>query len=110
MFNTEEFETIIKDTNFLCDWIDISSESFENEGELREYLEERITECEIIYYHKACKFLSENDCSLSESLQIAHGYGYTTDKLNSEILATLLLQSKLNKELNELDLSDCFTN
>ena len=44
---------------------------------------------EIIYYYKAIEYLKENDSSLNESLEIATEYGYTTDNLNSELLASL---------------------
>lgn len=45
---------------------------------------------EIIYYSRAMEYLSENDNSLKESLNIAQDFGYTPDNLNSEILASLL--------------------
>lgn len=113
MFNATAFNELIKDTNFLCDHIDTlyicnNTESVDTEEELREYLQDHIYECNIIYYRTACEFLLEHDCSFGESLEIASEYGYTTDKLNSELLATLLLQSKLNEELSNLDLSPCF--
>ena len=44
---------------------------------------------EIIYYHKAMEYLKENDTSLNESLELAAEYGYTTENLNSELLASL---------------------
>jgi hypothetical protein len=49
---------------------------------------------EAIYYHKAIKYLSENDASLSESLEIADELGYNVKDINSELLATLLMQQK----------------
>ena len=60
-----------------------SSEIYE---ELREqnYFDE-----EIIYYSKALEYLKENDPSFSESLEIAAEYGYNTENLNSEELASL---------------------
>ena len=63
-------------------------ESFED---LEQYLEENdhLTE-EIIYYSKAIRYLQEHDASLSESLELAHDLGYTTENLNSELLASLL--------------------
>ena len=50
------------------------------------------TEC--IYYSKAMKYLSEHDNSLNESLEIASEMGYEVEDLNSELLATLLMQRK----------------
>jgi hypothetical protein len=44
---------------------------------------------EIIYYHKAMEYLKENDCSLSESLEVAKEMGFTFEHLNSEALASL---------------------
>jgi len=44
---------------------------------------------EIIYYHKAMEYLKENDCSLSESLELAEEMGFTFEHLNSEALASL---------------------
>ena len=63
---------------------------------------------EIIYYSRAMEYLSLNDTSLRESLEIADEMGYTPGNLNSEILASLLaskcsrdvfadLQTKINK-------------
>lgn len=112
-FNTAQFETIIKETTFLCDYIDTpyitNSESFDNEDDLKEYLEDRIRECEVIYYHTAIDFLKDNDPSLGESLELASDMGYETKNLNSELLATLLLQQKLSNELSETDFTECFT-
>ncbi len=111
-FNAQKFEEIIKNTTWLKDHIDApyitNSESFENKDELIEYLQERIGDCDVIYYRTALEFLLEHDCSLGESLEIAHEFGYTTDKLNSELLATLLLQQKLSEELGKTDFSECF--
>ena len=45
---------------------------------------------EIIYYATAMEYLTENDTSLRESLEIASDLGYETKNLNSELLASLL--------------------
>ena len=111
-FNTAAFEAIIKNTTWLKGYIDTpyitNSETFENEDGLNEYLQERISECDIICYHAAMEFLLEHDCSLAEPLQLASDAGYTTDKLSSKLLAVLLLQQKLNEELGATDFSECF--
>ena len=52
---------------------------------------------EIVYYSNAIKFLSENDASLADSLELASEYGYEVENLNSTILASLLA-SKLEQE------------
>ena len=57
---------------------------------------------EIIYYYEAMKYLSREDASLSQSLEIANEYGYTTENLNSELLATLLYQQNLTNQWYEI--------
>jgi len=51
---------------------------------------------DIIYYYKAIEYLKENDSSLCESLEIASEFGYTTENLNSEVLASL--HASINRE------------
>ena len=53
---------------------------------------------EVIYYHEAIKYLMREDASLSDSLEIASEYGYTTEQLNSVLLATLLYQQNLTEQ------------
>ena len=53
---------------------------------------------EVIYYYEAIKYLMNEDASLNQSLDIASEYGYTTEQLNSELLATLLYQQKLTEQ------------
>jgi len=67
---------------------------------------------EIIYYDRAIKYLSENDSSLKDSLEIASEMGYTLDNLNSEILASLLASRLECDRFYELqcDIEDFFTN
>ena len=66
------------------------------------YRETYVQSAEIIYYHTAIDYLKENDPSLMESLGLAHDMGYEANKINSELLATLLLQQELESELSEL--------
>lgn len=70
--------------------------------EFQEAIYQSITENEIIYYSNAIEYLSENDPSLNESMSIASELGYTTENLNSELLATLLYQQDLHEEFSEL--------
>ena len=70
--------------------------------ELEERVEAYIFEQEIIYYSQAIAYLKEEDSSLNESLQLAIEYGFTLDNLNSETLATLLYQSKLQEEWHSI--------
>lgn len=53
---------------------------------------------EIIYYGSAMKYLTENDTSLRESLEIATEMGYSTINLNSELLASLLASQKCRED------------
>jgi len=69
--------------------------------EYHEAIYESICSNEIIYYSKAMKFLSENDNSLTYSLNLASELGYTINNLNSELLATLLHQQYLHDEFSE---------
>lgn len=70
--------------------------------ELREKASDYIREsCEIIYYHKAIDYLKEHDPSLRESLDLAQDMGFEAKNLNSETLATLLYQQKLEQALGE---------
>lgn len=78
-------------------------EQWHKDGDdLQDEIQSRINEQEIIYYSKAIEYLHDNDASLMEACELAHDYGYTTDKLNSELLATLLYQSKLSNDVGDL--------
>ena len=111
MLNYAKFKELIDDTSNLKDHVDpyeSDVKDFDNEDDLREYLEELVNEVEIIYYHNAMDYLKENDPSLMESLALARDCGYDLEGLNSETLATLLLQENLRGELNDLDLDEVF--
>ena len=97
---------MFKETRYLNDYLDINSilnEEYYSEittiEELTERIEERIQETEVIYYSEAINILKEEDQSLTESFEIAEEFGYTLKNLNSEILATLIVQQRLNEEL-----------
>ena len=57
---------------------------------------------EVIYYSTAIRYLKDNDPSLTESLEIATEYGYTTNNLNSELLASLHASQKKEETFNDL--------
>lgn len=57
---------------------------------------------DIIYYSRAIEFLSENDPSLQDSMQIAADLGYTPDNLNSEVLASLLNNQYMHEDFSEV--------
>lgn len=87
----ECFDTVIEDNEA------------DNADDFIEWFNETyIHSAEIIYYHNAIDYLKENDPSLRESLGLAADYGYELASLNSEELATLLLQSNLSDELHGL--------
>jgi len=67
------------------------------------YLYDRIDETEVIYYEKAISFLNEYDPSFLISLEIAKELGFSIADLNSEVLATLLLQETLREELQNIE-------
>ncbi len=58
---------------------------------------------DIIYYYNAMKYLMEHDTSLNESMELAHELGYTADKINSELLASLLASQNIRIEWQELE-------
>ena len=57
---------------------------------------------EIIYHSNAIEYLSENDPSLRESLELAEELGYDLKNLNSEILASLLKGQNLRADFEKL--------
>lgn len=63
------------------------------------FAEEYIYSADIIYYSNAMEFLTKYDISLHDSMAKASEMGYTPDQLNSEVLASLLLQDILTDEL-----------
>lgn len=86
----EEFLKTVKVEN-LCvlDYIDI--EEVNSYDDIYEAIDENGGfNVEIIYYSRAIEYLSENDPSLSESLELAEDMGFRVSNLSSEILASLL--------------------
>lgn len=96
----EKIIEVLKGTSFE-EWTEDVKE-LETADEVIEYLEERITETEVIYYSNAMEYLSENDASLNDSIGIAVELGYSLKNVNSELLATLLQQQNLNEELSKI--------
>lgn len=95
----EELNTL----NYLCD-LDINYilEDCEDIEGVREAVEQMIQENEIIYYNNAIEFLKKEDQSLRESLDLAQEYGYSIENINSKLLATLLSQSRMMDEVEDL--------
>lgn len=65
-------------------------------------LEQMISEIEVIYYDDAIALLAEQDPSFVHSLYAASKQGYDVNSLDSELLATLLVQDlETNRLLTE---------
>lgn len=58
---------------------------------------------DIIYYATAMEYLSYNDPSLSESMEIASECGYETSSINSELLASLHASQEVRGDFSELE-------
>ena len=97
MDKLQRLTELVKDNNLDID-IDYIYDENKDFDQLNEDVIQYINESEIIYYSKAIAYLSENDNSLHESLEIAKEYGYSIENLNSELLATLLYQQNLTNE------------
>ena len=101
---TEIIEEIYNVLQHNCD-IDLKNEGIDltdyNAKSLYNYVwDNNLLDVEIIYYHKAMKYLMENDSSLSESMQLAQEIGYDTNNINSELLASLLATHKNEEAFN----------
>lgn len=79
----------------------LDNEEYSDIDSLLDDLREQADEAECIYYNNAMEYLGEHDPSLQYSLGIAHDMGYTADKLNSELLATLLMQQNTRETIEE---------
>lgn len=58
---------------------------------------------EIIYYSNAIDYLSKNDPSLHESLELASEMGYNLMDLSSEVLASLLASENCRNDFSKLE-------
>lgn len=68
-------------------------------GEAEQYIYESV---QIIYYHHAIDYLKENDPSLMESIEIAGEFCTPLENINSEFLASILLQRNCQDELSSI--------
>ena len=97
-----------KDYNFndyVYNWIDEEDLKDLDIDDLKDFLtdlneNEEITQAEVIYYPNAMKYLSENDESLRESLELATDLGYELKNINSELLASLLKTENNREDYN----------
>ena len=97
MNKLERLKELVRNNNLDID-IDYIYDENKDFDQLNEDVIQYIHESEIIYYSKAMAYLSENDNSLYESIKEAIRAGYTIEKLNSELLATLLYQQNFTNE------------
>ena len=96
-----KFETELELVN-IFEYFNKENDNFLFDG-FREYIIDSILDFEIIYYSKAMAYLTENDNSLTRSLNIAEVVGLEVANLNSETLATLLYQDNLYNEWSEIE-------
>ena len=99
---TNKLQQLAEDNQFDIDLANL----YYNEDTFTDFCDkvnDAIMQEEVIYYHKAIKYLMKEDASLSDSLDIASEYGYTTEQLNSELLATLLYQQRLTEQWYEIE-------
>lgn len=120
MENTIKTYEEVRNNNFnaLCDFINglnldqdidllsyMDKTDFDETTDFGDLTDELIDGCafdrEIIYYSNAIEYLSEHDCSLTRSLEIAGDYGYKPQDLNSELLASLLASENARNEWYE---------
>lgn len=107
-----------------AEWYDANKDNYSFNEVTSDYISDRLNYCdnvedvnsdyiqddfydwnskqEIIYYSRAMKYLVENDASLTTSLSLAEDFGFKPSDLNSELLATILLQEN-NSEEFEID-------
>lgn len=115
--NYQSFMDLINELQFTIDseWRKTNKYEFEsledhidkddllNADDAIEYIRELdgVCDIEIIYYTKAMQYLLENDPSLQKSLSLANDYWYSSiDRINSELLASLLASENAINELN----------
>ena len=66
---------------------------------------------DIIYYSNAMEYLTQNDTSLYESMEIAQEYGFEPKDINSELLASLHASREVRNDFGNLqtEVNDFFT-
>ena len=116
--NKNTLTELFNNTRYLSDNIDLNDTLNYNDintlEDFEECLNERILEIEIIYYSTAIDILKEEDQSLTESLEQAYECGYSITDINSELLATLIIQRRCFDELydfmQEVEKNEIFNN
>ena len=98
---SNKLQKLSEDNNFDIDLANL----YYNEDTFNDFCDkvnDAIMQEDIIYYYEAMKYLTREDASLYQSLEIASEFGYTTENLNSELLATLLYQQNLTNQWYEI--------
>ena len=99
-------EKLEYDGIYIPEYIDLDyiseNEDIQSIEDLIDEIAQYIQGAELIYFSTAMKFLAEEDASLTNSLELANDMGYSLENLNSETLATILLQNKLWTELHDI--------
>ena len=102
----DELTTLIDDYTgiYLPDYLNEDDiEDIKNVNDLHEELNDNgAFDIDIIYYNRAMKYLSENDFSLSESIEIAVEMGYSLEDINSETLASLHASQKAREDFHSI--------
>ena len=96
--------------NDFIDWNDYEESELSFDWLIDLLRDSNFFDIEVIYYRDAIDYLSENDASLRESLEIAEEYGYKCSDLNSEILASLLKSRNFEEEFfsNQTEIEQLF--
>jgi hypothetical protein len=102
-----QIETFLKSLNIdnleIMDYVDIEEIDLNNayESIFGQLDDSGAFNIEIVYYSNAMEYLSENDNSLNESLNLAAELCYEVQNLNSEILASLLASQNVRNDFYE---------
>ena len=105
----QEDATDFINTNIQADLIEYSPQEIYDE-----LFDTGFFDVEIIYCSKAIEYLKENDCSLSESIEIAVEMGFTLENINSYNLASLhasrqrqeIFYNEIEPQLNKIYYED----
>lgn len=104
----QEFENHLTLWDDYCEYVDTEELDYSSQDSLRYSFSDQLTDQgyfnqEIIGYVRAIEYLKENDPSLRRSLAAAYERGYTTENLDSELLACLLMNEILMEKFAEED-------
>ena len=84
---------------------------WEDSEHLQDYFTDRFWEMtneDFVYYYDAIKYLTENDPTLRNSIELATDLGYDMKNLDSCSLANILSQSEELEQLSEVNFQELF--